>query len=213
MTAIVEWLAPGFIYSLSKDVLASIRGRRRALTPGQILELRQKWKPLFEEEIRKTHTNSLRKDVILRDVRRLDSYPEVNNKEKGISPWFKVDLIATYHKGISVGLRWGRLVKHSDVHNEWRFTNYAAGEDGDLKVLLVGRIPFENIESVDWRGDEYYYLPHIYCHFDTRKGEPYESLIFCIEKCNPGECPFYIEVTSYEQVQRVSKRLAVKQLF
>ncbi len=84
-----------------------------------------------------------------------------------------------------------------------------AGEKGDLKVLLMGRIPFEDIEFLDPNGDEYYGFPHIYCHFDAKKREPYEKLIFCVEKRDPYHSPSYVEVAPYEQVRRLSKRLGI----
>ena len=208
----IEWFGPGFIYSLLKDAWGALRRRRRQLSPAQILELRQKWKPLFEEEIRKTHTQKLRKDIIIRDVKRLDNYPNVNEKAKGISPWFRIGLMGTYHKGILVGLRWGELTKHGEG-DDWRYTDYKAGETGDLKVILIGYIAFENIEAVDWDGDEYYYFPHIFCYFDAKRKEPYEALVFCVERCNPGGLPFYREVTPYEKVRQLSKKLGVDSSF
>ena len=168
------------------------------------MELRQKWKPLFEEEIVKNDTQKLRKDIIIRDVQRLDDYHDINEKKKGISPWFRIGLMGTYHKGILVGLRWGRLTRHGE--DDWRFTDYQS-EKGDIKVILIGKIPFESIESVDWDGDEYYYFPHIYCYFDTKNKEPYEDLVFCEERCNPGGLPFYVDVAPYEEVRRLSKKL------
>jgi hypothetical protein len=41
----------------------------------------------------------------------------------------------------------------------------------------VARIPFEKIEKVDWRGDEYYADPHIYCSFAGRAFGPYEEIL------------------------------------
>lgn len=208
----IEWLAPGFAYSLVKDAVAAFRGRQRRLTPAQVLEIRQKWKPLFEEEIWNTHGKKLRKDVIIRDVRRLDAYPEIDCKDKGVSPWFRVGLLDTYHKGILVGLRRGMLTLHDAVGN-WRYADYKAGEPGDLNVILAGRIPFENIEAVDWGGDEYYGFPHIYCYFGPRRKEPYERVMFCVEKCNPGGRPFYTEVVCHEKVRQLSKRLGIDPSF
>jgi hypothetical protein len=68
----IEYLAPGFLYSLLKDGYAVVRGRHRRLTPEQVLELRQKWKkeilPILWERTQK----KLRLDVIIRDIKRLD---------------------------------------------------------------------------------------------------------------------------------------------
>ncbi len=208
----LEWLAPGFIYSILKDAWSVLRSRRRRLSPSQVIELRQKWRPLFDDEIWKTHSQNLRKDVIIRDMKRLDNYPDVDSAAKGISPWFRVGLMGTYHKGILVGLRWGKLTRHRDG-DKWRYTNYKAGEVGDLKVILIGRIPFENIEAVDWAGDEYYYFPHIYCYFDAKRKEPYEDLVFYVEKCIPGGRPYYMEIASYQEVRALNKELGIEESF
>ena len=42
--------------------------------------------------------------MIVRDVDRVDDYPDGDTKGKGISAWFKVELLGTYHRGIEVGL-------------------------------------------------------------------------------------------------------------
>ena len=52
----------------------------------------------------------LRPDVIIRDVLRIDDYPELSEK-KGISSWFKVGLLDTYDRGILLGLEWVRLAQ------------------------------------------------------------------------------------------------------
>ena len=67
------------------------------------------------------------------------------------------------------------MTKDGDGH--WRTTDYATGEQGDLKVALLGSVPYEYIDNVDWEGDEFYQYPHIYCFFNY-KGEPYEHLGF-----------------------------------
>lgn len=205
----LEWLSLGFMYSVLKDSIRALRGRRGQLSPSRVLELRQKWKPLFDEEIWTTHTKKLSKDIIIRDVKRLDNYPNGNNQAKGISPWFRASLLATYHKGILVGLRAGELKRHADG-DDWRYIDYRAGERGDVYAILIGRIPFENIEAVGWNGDEYYYYPHIYCYFDSKRKEPYEDLVFCVEKCNPGSPPFYVEIASYDKVRELSKKLGIE---
>ena len=163
----IEWLTAGVVYQVGKDVWARIRGRSRRLTPSQIIELRSKWKPLFERHIADTYREKLRPDVIIRDMKRLDKYPNLDENENGISPWLRLGLMGTYHRGILVS---STLTKDADA---WRYTDYKGGERGDLKVLLISSIPYENIEQVDWDGDEYYGYPHIYCWFNNKK-VPYE---------------------------------------
>jgi hypothetical protein len=203
----IEFLAPGFLYSLLKDGVGLIlRQKRRRLSPSQILELRHKWKPLFETHVWEKHRDNLTSEVIVRDMKRIDNYPDAKDK-RGISPWFRVGLMGTYHRGILVGLRWGTLTKHSGGEH-WRFTDRSAGEKGDVRVMMIGSIPYENIDNVDWGGDEYYSDPHVYCFF-THNKEPYEHTGFYTKRTPTGGMPFYTEVAPYDQVRRLSKRLGI----
>jgi hypothetical protein len=204
----LEYLAPSFIYTLIKDLLSFVRGRRRKLTPSEILQLREKWRPQFENELWTNYKEGLRRDVIVRDVRRLDSYPNIDDTKKGISPWFRCALVDTYHKGALLWLSWGTLTRTED--EEWRFTNYNANEAGDIKVALIGKVPFELVEAVNWKGDEYYYFPHIYCYFDASKQQPYEELVFCEERERPNMPPYYSEIAKYDDVRRRSLPLGIK---
>jgi hypothetical protein len=203
-----EYLAPGFLYSLIKDAVSVVRQRRRQSSSSEIVELRQKWKPEFEKHILETRRQQLRKDVIIRDVKRLDHYPNIDEKSKhGISPWFRVGLMSIYHKGILVGLEWSKLT--SDADGELLFTDYKKGEHGDVRVILIGYVPFENIVSVDWDGDEYYRFPHIYCYFDARRKEPYEKLAFCEER-QLDHITYYTDVASYDDVRKRSRKLGLE---
>ena len=95
----------------------------------------------------------------------------------GISPWFKVGLIDTYHMGIKVGLGWHGLVK---CEGGLRKANYKSGERDEVTAMLTGEIPYDYIETMNPSGDEYYYFPHIFCHFANR-GEPYARLFYTQE--------------------------------
>jgi hypothetical protein len=201
----LEWLTPGLVYTVGKDILSRIVGKRRRLTPAQIVELRQKWKPLFESRLHHTHQNGLREDVIIRDMKRMDAYPD-HHDGKGISPWFRLFLVDTYHRGILVAHRWVALKKHNE---KWRYTNHQAGEQGDIDVAMLSSIPYESIENVDWDGDQIYDYPHIYCYFDRRK-EPYERTAFYVEtKPHSGNRPFYTEVATYDEVRKLSRKLGL----
>jgi hypothetical protein len=205
----IEYLAPGFLYSLAKDAWALLRGRRRLLKPQEVLALRQKWKKEFEPMLWERHQKGLGLDVIVRDVKRLDGYPETTDaNRKGISAWFKVGLMATYHKGIEVGLQWYGLT--NDPKHGWRHANYKAGEKADVTAVMIGNIPYENIEQVDWRGDDFYSNPQIYCHFDAAKGQPYERLTYCTEHQNPGGPRFYRKVATVDEVEANTKNAGFK---
>ena len=143
----------------------------------------------------------LGRDVIIRDVDRFDGYPKVDEEEQGISSWFRAGFIGTYTRGIKVGLQIGTLTA---CKNGYRYTNHGDGESGDIKVFLIGEIPYDSIIEVNWDGDEYYYFPHIYCFFNYN-GEPYERLAFC-EKIDMGhDYTYYREVAQYEDVRKNSE--------
>lgn len=202
----LEFLAPSFLYTLAKDGVKAALRLSKGKSPEEKIALRQKWKPQFEEEIRKNFHEKLRSDVVIRDVKRVDSYPDIEEK-KGISPWFRVGLLDIYHRGILVGLRWTSLIELPD--GTWRAKDHKKDGQGEgIKVILAGQIPFEGIESVDFDGDEYYYFPHIFCHF-IYKGEPYETMAFYAKNQNSGGKPFYTEVASYSDVRKISKKLGI----
>jgi hypothetical protein len=201
---------PGFLYPMAKDVWSWMRGRRKQLSPAKILEYRQKWKPRFEEEIAKNHAQQLRPDVIIRDIKRIDVYPKINESQKGISPWFRAALLDIYHRGVLIGLSWHSLTLTDG--GQWRYADHQNKEERDLRAVLVGRIPFENIETVDWEGDEYYAYPHIYCYFDAKRKEPYEALAFYEKKDFDGR-PYYSEVATLEDVNTLSNKLGIETMF
>jgi hypothetical protein len=70
-------------------------------------------------------------------MKRLDAYPDLDENEKGISPWFRLGLVGTYHRGILVAHGWGTLTKDEDA---WRYTDYKAGERGDLRSDRAPRV-------------------------------------------------------------------------
>jgi hypothetical protein len=200
----LEYLSINFAYQVGKDLYARFRGAGRRLTPSQVIELRSKWKPQFEERIWDNHRKELRSDAIIRDMSRLDKYPELEEKEKGISPWFRLGIVGTYHRGIYVAHGWGGLIKDGAG---WRYPDYKAGERGELKVLMISSIPYQNIEHVDWNGDEYYNYPHIYCWFNNKK-VPYEHTGIYVQHdpISEGALPWFEEVANVEDAKRRSKK-------
>jgi hypothetical protein len=170
------------------------------------LELRQKWKPEFEQTLQERTAKKLGLDVIIRDVARLDEYPEVRKKRKGISPWFKVGLMDTYERGFLAGMMWGTLTE--DESGEWRFTNHKAGENGDITVLMAGRIPYENVQAVDWTGDDHYIESKIYCHF-SHKGRPYEHVGLYVEKEITEGWKYYTEIGDLNSIRKLSRKRGI----
>jgi len=188
-------------YRILKDLWTWIRGSQRRLSQSEITQARQKWKSEIEPTIWKRRKEGLGLDVIVHDVRRQDEYPDINEK-KGISPWFKVGLMGTYHRGILAGLEWTGLTLDGD---KWHRTDHQAGEKTDLTAILIGYIKYENIEAIDWDGDEYYSNPHFFCHFVKRRREPYEKLAYC-DKRDLDDIVYYSELADYQDVKKNTKK-------
>ncbi|KEO60635.1 hypothetical protein [Thioclava indica] len=208
----LEWLTGSLIYSFAKDLVGNTIRIFKPMPPQQKIELRQKWKPRFEEHIRDHFARELRSDVIIRDVKRVDQYPDSKENEKGISAWFRLGLVGTYHRGILVAFHWNELVEVGE--GKFRFLDHKSDnqetKDDALKVLQIGMIPFENIQDVDFEGDEYYNYPHIYCHF-SNKGEPYERVAYFTQnQLFKDSLPYHTEVAEAKAVRDTSRKLGVK---
>jgi hypothetical protein len=200
----LEYGLASLIYNALKDLLRWIISRSSKLTSAQVIEMRQKWKNEIEKNLRWIDNVVGYGEVIIRDVRRVDLYPDVDGKTKGISPWFRVGLLGTYHRGLQVGLKFEGL--KNEESKGWRYYDYKTGEEPDLNACLVGLIPFERIVSIDWDGDDYYSIPHVYCHFASKAREPYEDLIFC-EKRGTDRSTYYLKIAKYHDVRELSRKL------
>lgn len=171
-------------------------------TPSERVRHNEALRLQFREEIDRCRAEDLRKDVIIRHVNRLDDYPNVKERP-GISPWFKVGLLDTYHKGIIVGLGWHGMI---DTSQGPRLADYANGKESEFTAMLTGEIPYDFIESMNVRGDEYYYLPHIFCHFANR-GEPYERLFYTVRQDMGHGHHYWKEIASYDEVKRSGRNV------
>jgi hypothetical protein len=195
---------PGFLYTLAKDFLGYVRGRRRRLTTAQLVAKREEMRQEIEEKLRENKRRAF--DVIVHDVKRIDEYPDLDEKNKGISAWFRCGLIDTYHRGILLGLS-GIGLKY-DERKQLRYVNYKNSEQPDINLMLTGYVPYENIEAINWDGDKIYNKPHIYCYFDHKKGQPYEKMAFCEER-ELNKMPYYTEIAAYEPIFKRSKKLGI----
>lgn len=177
------------------EFLPVIGRKKRNLTPEQKVQARDKWRPIFENYFLETVHNGYRSDAIIHDLNRLDTYPDIS-EGKGISSWFRVGLSGTYHRGVLLGLKWTYI---EQVDGKWQEVNKT---ETALKVALLGEVPFEAIESVNFDGDQFYNKPHIFCHFDY-KGEPYARLFYGEEfQLDPGFPYHYREIAEYEALPR-----------
>jgi len=200
------------IYNAVKDLGRFVSRRFEKEDPAAVVLARQKWKSQIEERVSQAGAGSgWRTEAIIRDVKRVDEYPNVDDKSKGISPWFRVGLLGTYHRGIMVGLRIVGL-KFDDVEKTLRGYDRKCGEEPDLNAYLVGRIPYERIVSIDWDGDEFYGMPHIYCRFSSKGREPYEEIVFC-EKRELDRFVYFSEIATLEDVRKLSEARGIEVFF
>lgn len=201
MPAELGFLGP--LISVAKEVGGYFIRRFKRPDPVAVLESRARWRAEFNAHVRDRDASGTRGDTIIRDVKRMDKYPDIEDRSRGISPWFKVELKGIYHRGVEVFLRVETLV-FVEEREGWRFGRY--DEPGAVNALLVGRIPFDVVRSVDWEGDEFYPFPHIYCDFSKAKGQPYEeSVYYASHQGTTG--PYFMELAKLEAVRRLSKKL------
>lgn len=130
-------------------------------------------------------------DAIIREVRRKDSYPELDESLRSISRWFKVELKGTYYAGIEVFTSLQHVIIDGNVARRASDSDDPAGEN----VFIVGRIPYSAIEGIDWDGDEFYGFTHIYCRFRVgrRRGPYADTLLYRTEAHDLGVAQKYYE--------------------
>ena len=159
----------------------------------------------MEARLRSVDDSGRHGEVIIRDVKRADKYPRVDEKSKGVSAWYKTTLLGTYHRGIQIGLGVNSLKRTPDGKS-WHMTRDRSGRD--LRAILVGRIPYDRIVVIDWEGGEYYGGPHIYCRYAGWRPAPCEELILCEEHIEdyPRPHSWYREVLPYREALKATKR-------
>lgn len=165
--------------------------------PSVMLKHRHKIKSQLERKLPPKNKHGTQGEAIIRDMARMDFYPDVNESSKGISPWFRVDIKGLYYGGLEVFLRKPECITFDKKKQEWRFAKDR--EKNKIFSFPVGRIPFGNIREIDWRGDEHYRCPHIYCDF--KNGQPYELVVFYID-CTRGKDIYFSLVEGFYPYQR-----------
>lgn len=168
-------------------------------TPAEKIKRRIELKAKFQEKLVWNPRLKTFNTAIIRHVERSDNYPNLDNK-KGISPWFRVEVKGLYHRGIEVfiELRSARLVK-----KHWKFCK--SNDKDAVTVMVIGKIPFDLIDTVDWYGDEYYKEPHIYLNYSKKRKDPYEQIVVAQKIFLQDGDFYYDEIGTYEQLEEGSK--------
>lgn len=194
------------------DLLKSIFVYFKPPDPREKLNHRIYIKDKIDKYLYEFNTNRLScedyySDAIIRNIKKIDSYPEIFPNKKGISAWFQVSIVGLYYRGVKVLLRWTYIT--ISEQQGWIFSTN--DDENAIIVALIGYIPYENIVDVDITGDEHYQLPHIYCNF-AQNGEPYEELIFC-EEIEGYMNKYFMEISDYKSVKRLSTKLNIHESY
>jgi len=165
----MENMSLGLIHSLLKDGIAFCRRRLSKADKIEILRKRQELKDLFISKLGLSPQWPLEHalEVLLRDIDRIDEYPEDKIKHPNrIHPFFKTELRGLYHSGIET---YNSIVGLKET-DDGLFVDYR----GHGEAYQIARIPFDWIDHIDCAGDEYDFTAHIFCRFKKR-GTPYKE--------------------------------------
>ncbi|MBY3203477.1 hypothetical protein EHI47_23245 [Rhizobium leguminosarum] len=202
-----EWLSvSGIRFGLDglKTGWRFLRRNKRNLSPQEKIKLRLKWQPEFQQWWYRQVKGKLTPEIVIRDLRRLDEYPDIKPSRR-TSSWFRALIMQTYERGIVISLAYGNLTE--DENGKWRHTNHTFKEDGP-RCVLAGFIPYDFIDNVDWDGDRYYYSPNVFCYFDGERHSPFERVMYC-QMWDFDGVPQVRELGMYKDISRYSKRHGV----
>jgi hypothetical protein len=160
----------------------------------------EKWRTAFLEYLEEQHAKELDRGLVIRDIGRINEYLKTKG-EKGISTSFRVGLAGIYHSGIQVHLGMLEIthIKAIEDNTNWYYCDY--DDPQGKKVHLIGKIPFNRIEEVNWQGDEYDSHPHVYCRFDSTTGEPYDELVYCEMIDRRDSWPYFSEIVRLQDMR------------
>lgn len=144
-----------------------------------------------------------RGEVIVRDLRRQNPYPDLDEDiaGRGVSPWFKAEVKGLYDRGIEIYLANQRVMIRGDVATEVR--------EGGQPVVVVGRISFDRIDHIDPIGDAdtyFYPMPHLYCRFGWRGRRLYEDTVLYRAGVPGSGVLVHLEGVTLQQEKWLSRR-------
>lgn len=130
-----KWILENFF----PDWFRELSNRMKKKDPKEILEYRSRMKKEIKEGFYKWHkAGNTRDEIVVRDLKRMDNYPDVDDSTKGISPWFRVGYKGLYTSGVEVFLS---MPMYAVIKNDkWELSH--EGKDGGKLAYQVGGIPF-----------------------------------------------------------------------
>lgn len=191
LNTITNWFSENYGWAISLLIQGFIAYHvfylSRKLSNRARLEHKEKIKQKTEELLSEIHRKKLNSEVYLVNINRyFKDYP--SNKEKIFEGYshIKAEIKST---------RFDRVQFFCSMPEEvYRKSDGKLSFKGEAKekifnVFPVGVVPYEWIEYVDLRGDEYGYVPLFYCHFKGKTnwnfwkrlkffGYPYKNLVY-----------------------------------
>lgn len=130
----------------------------------------------LNERLYKPWTKFNHSQVLIRSIYD-KAYPEENTLlNNDFTGYYKAEVYDFYHNGLMVrAYPYAKDIKYKlqkDESEEYEIV--------EMRVEILGCIPFENIIEYDYEGDEYYNYPHLFCDF-VNVSDPYEKIIYINE--------------------------------
>ena len=177
--------ALGTLFGLLPRVIDHFRAQRSASEPANILRHRLEMEAKFKAEFQKDFSTGYAPRVIIRDLGRIDKYPDVRPNGRRISAWTRMELKGLYERGIELYYEIV-TIKHQGFDDSWRLADHDE-EDAETAAVLA-RIPYEFIERLNPEGDCYYPEPHIFCRFKGIGGTAFQEIVlYRILKTSGGD--------------------------
>lgn len=125
------------------------------------------------ERLNKPWTKFNHSKVLIRSIYD-KAYPEDNTLlNNDFTGYYGAEVYDFYHNGLMVrAYPYAKEIKYKIIDDESEDYQVV-----DLRVEILGCIPFENIIEYDIDGDEYYMYPHLFCDF-VNVSDPYEKMVY-----------------------------------
>jgi hypothetical protein len=177
--------ALGAFFGLLPRIIDHFRTHRSASEPENVLQHRLEMEAKFKAEFQTNFSDGYAPRVIIRDLQRMDKYPDTTPNRRRISAWARMELKGLYERGIELYYEIV-TIKHEEVDGAWRLADH--DEENTETGAVLARIPYEFINRLNPNGDCYYPEPHIFCAFKGIGGTAFQELVlYRIVKISGGD--------------------------
>jgi len=161
------------------------------------LALKRQFEKRFESEKKYGKLS----EVLIRDVARMELYPKYDyfSSHEDVYPYFKIEIKGLYYGGVELWSGSSDSIIFDEKEKKWRFAE--PDEKNKVDGIRTFRISFDNIIKIDWGGDEYYRMPHIFCHFKY-DGWPYKTGLYYVRH-DIGNVLSYFPVEDISPLEKI----------